>query len=133
MEFGVELEHSRGRGGVNIQLISDAKIAQSLLQDVRRGFAQQSPRARGNPMLRSFLAALMGPIPACAGKPHRTGRSIGYLRAYPRVRGGTLSGTSSLGNSMGLSPRARGNLMRRIAPSRRVTANMNLSKTSEQS
>ncbi len=70
-----------------------------------------SPRARGNPPRSRAPGAGAGPIPACAGEPPR--RTIGpfTIRAYPRVRGGTAIKIGSGSTYVGLSPRARGNLL----------------------
>jgi len=70
-----------------------------------------SPRARGNRRLRLCHRGSLGPIPACAGEPHKKCISFHRMRAYPRVRGGTLGETTTPGTPWGLSPRARGNLI----------------------
>ena len=49
-----------------------------------------------------------GPIPACAGEPLDGTDIADWLRAYPRVCGGTLSQVSRISTPYGLSPRVRG-------------------------
>ena len=68
-----------------------------------------SPRARGNPTTVSQTARRGGSIPACAGEPRKTLSIIIGLPVYPRVRGGTAGAAVSTSQSLGLSPRARGN------------------------
>ena len=51
----------------------------------------------------------MGPIPAGAGEPSRTGSGRSAPGAYPRRRGGTHSSGCTAGGYRGLSPQARGN------------------------
>ncbi len=68
-----------------------------------------SPRARGNPILRTRSDLPVGPIPAGAGQPRAITDTIWTDRAYPRGRGATALGKTRLTPSSGLSPRARGN------------------------
>ena len=53
-----------------------------------------SPRVRGSQGCQSHGWRAIGSIPACAGEPSRTNRSIAVIWVYPRVCGG--AGTSSL-------------------------------------
>ena len=50
-----------------------------------------------------------GPIPAYAGEPTCMSQTSTIFKAYPRVCGGTLSGSLRSVRVMGLSPRMRGN------------------------
>ena len=73
-----------------------------------------SPRVRGNHQVLPQQLRLRGSIPACAGEPSESASACRASRVYPRVCGGTaLSG--STGRSLaGLSPRVRGNRLRRL-------------------
>ncbi len=71
-----------------------------------------SPRARGNQHARRRPIHVVGSIPACTGEPtfglvDRTDEAV-----YPRVHGGTAVYLERLPSPSGLSPRARGNLVR---------------------
>ena len=68
-----------------------------------------SPHARGNPAWHSCAHGHDGPIPACAGEPLAQSLYRLFLRAYPRMRGGTRGGQAFALNLLGLSPHARGN------------------------
>ena len=58
-----------------------------------------------------------GSIPACAGEPVNRGQVFCHRGVYPRVCGGTGFGGHSLLALLGLSPRVRGNRLRRpLAP-----------------
>ena len=57
--------------------------------------------------------ALSRSIPAGAGEPRVLPRPRVYLPVYPRGCGGTASSPTSTGISSGLSPRVRGNPLRR--------------------
>ncbi len=84
-----------------------------------------SPRARGNPSNGSTIAACRGSIPACAGEPLSPPGWVTTIQVYPRVRGGTVSDGRPMGEEVGLSPRARGNLFRTLyssLPSRSIPA-----------
>ena len=70
-----------------------------------------SPRARGNRSTSHRAGCGIGTIPACAGEPLSPCRLVAILRDYPRVRGGTGFGSGPRDPVMGLSPRARGNLL----------------------
>ena len=72
-----------------------------------------SPRLRGNRRAPCPYCAPSGSIPAPAGEPSRTRTSRRSSRVYPRACGGTkeLDGTKK--HSRGLSPRLRGNPLRR--------------------
>ena len=73
-----------------------------------------SPRARGNRFAGSRRHPTGGSIPACAGEPRSCARFPKPDRVYPRVRGGTLAPLPHSRRSRGLSPRARGNLLRSV-------------------
>ena len=74
-----------------------------------------SPRMRGNHLLRSNNACTGRSIPAYAGEPARGGKRAKAPDVYPRVCGGTRGGGAVGHNAAGLSPRMRGNRMRRHA------------------
>ena len=71
-----------------------------------------SPLARGNPEHEEGQPLVRGPIPARAGEPG-CAKAVDFVGgAYPRSRGGTnLTGVHPM-SFMGLSPLARGNLVR---------------------
>ena len=73
------------------------------------GFQGLSPRVRGNRPAGDGDDGGGGSIPACAGEPpwHALQRAIDGV--YPRVCGGTLSGSTGDDANRGLSPRVRGN------------------------
>ena len=72
-----------------------------------------SPRVRGNPHIHTHTPRSDRSIPARAGEPGETGR-WGYLcRVYPRACGGTDAPLPVSLSIMGLSPRVRGNPLRR--------------------
>ncbi len=71
-----------------------------------------SPRARGNPAGSAGETHNSGSIPACAGEPAAPAPAVRRLAVYPRVRGGTRERVQMSLEQRGLSPRARGNLMR---------------------
>ena len=73
------------------------------------GVAGLSPRVRGNLHLARLPVEKMGSIPACAGEPFHTGRTVQMYRVYPRVCGGTDRCRGTLDPFDGLSPRVRGN------------------------
>ena len=77
------------------------------------GFDGLSPRVRGN--LISFLRAVVvvRSIPACAGEPTWCVIGATELAVYPRVCGGTAPGGRGIDEGLGLSPRVRGNRVRR--------------------
>ena len=68
-----------------------------------------SPRVRGNRAQRIAGQRSPGSIPACAGEPRipPAGQPTGGV--YPRVCGGTLTSAGEGRQSLGLSPRVRGN------------------------
>ena len=68
-----------------------------------------SPRVRGNPREGVVRSRRIGSIPACAGEPCMPMLSIGTLRVYPRVCGGTGNSGGYKIVVPGLSPRVRGN------------------------
>ena len=69
-----------------------------------------SPRVRGNPIPAPPARRRSGSIPACAGKPHRSGRYRGRRRVHPRVCGETFDPSAIWSSVAGPSPRVRGNL-----------------------
>ena len=76
----------------------------------------RSPRARGNlPELRR-IDALIGSIPASAGKPGPPGRRPPGTRVDPRERGETWNDGHHDYHARGRSPRARGNPSSPAAP-----------------
>ena len=68
-----------------------------------------SPRTRGNHRRAPGDLALSGPIPADAGEPLAYDSAADIIGAYPRGRGGTPRQRRRWRQSMGLSPRTRGN------------------------
>ena len=68
-----------------------------------------SPRGRGNLLRHQLGQHLAGSIPAWAGKPPTSGRSVAGPPVYPRVGGETGADAYSRGLHSGLSPRGRGN------------------------
>ncbi len=81
-----------------------------------RRYAQQglSPRVRGSPITTwTFLPARRS-IPACAGEPPTATPVPLSTEVYPRVCGGAAPGTLTDDRAVGLSPRVRGSLGRRI-------------------
>ena len=67
------------------------------------------PRVRGNRKRNRFPRRRTRSIPACAGEPPERNISRAQFTVYPRVCGGTASGSGSGGGARGLSPRVRGN------------------------
>ena len=72
-----------------------------------------SPRVRGNPLNRIGTPAEEGPIPACAGQPPWEALGMSRRRAYPRVCGATHLEAERRHELRGLSPRVRGNPLKR--------------------
>ena len=73
---------------------------------IRRGL---SPRVRGNPNRAAAQVLGTGSIPACAGEP-AWGFGVAHQReVYPRVCGGTAYWPTAAYETVGLSPRVRGN------------------------
>jgi len=68
-----------------------------------------SPRERGNLKQRARGRSVRGSIPARAGEPHWHARFAGGAGVYPRASGGTDFVQLFHWNSLGLSPRERGN------------------------
>ena len=68
-----------------------------------------SPRRRGNPGLNLVGIQQGGSIPAQAGEPGGCSGSSCFLRVYPRAGGGTVTKSTRLLYTSGLSPRRRGN------------------------
>ncbi len=71
-----------------------------------------SPLARGNRRAVPPAAAALGPIPARAGEPFGLPACCWLCKAYPRSRGGTTNKGWQDQIDVGLSPLARGNLLR---------------------
>ena len=76
----------------------------------RRGL---SPRVRGNPSVMRHSRSPRGSIPACAGEPQCAAPGGIDYGVYPRVCGGTGKSVALIVSMKGLSPRVRGNLVRR--------------------
>ena len=74
-----------------------------------------SPRGRGNPPYLIAALALVGSIPAWAGKPHVLGVVGRGQRVYPRVGGETRPSVLLRCRCGGLSPRGRGNRLMPLA------------------
>ena len=72
----------------------------------RRGL---SPRVRGNHPVYAMSMGGVRSIPACAGEPRTSTGPAPGLPVYPRVCGGTRHHAVGAGNTVGLSPRVRGN------------------------
>ena len=68
-----------------------------------------SPRVRGNLAIRCDWQWSAGSIPACAGEPSPVLSHFVISWVYPRVCGGTTAGGKVQAQSLGLSPRVRGN------------------------
>ena len=80
--------------------------SQAALVRATRGL---SPRVRGNPLRIASRTRALGSIPACAGEPLTSRCTTPIHRVYPRVCGGTSTGSLTAIPSKGLSPRVRGN------------------------
>ena len=72
-----------------------------------------SPRVRGNRVRRTGGRQKGGSIPASAGEPRTRNGGADRIRVYPRECGGTLARLRVRVRVGGLSPRVRGNQMRR--------------------
>ena len=84
-----------------------------------------SPRVRGNPVGLAAQSSSLRSIPACAGEPPSLLAVSRMCAVYPRVCGGTDRRTTSLADSIGLSPRVRGNPAHSsgpISPARSIPA-----------
>ena len=68
-----------------------------------------SPRVRGNPEYEAHRLGVLRSIPACAGEPVQTPSSSATIKVYPRVCGGTTVVVGENVQTIGLSPRVRGN------------------------
>ena len=68
-----------------------------------------SPRVRGNRVGGNPSVGFGRSIPACAGEPHPRPSVAKSPGVYPRVCGGTGSGSRPASAVIGLSPRVRGN------------------------
>ncbi len=80
---------------------------------VRRGYGL-SPRVRGNLASLWLVSGKWGSIPACAGEPRSLLMLLKTQTVYPRVCGGTGPLQSPRHSAAGLSPRVRGNRLRRV-------------------
>ena len=82
---------------------------------VDRGFRLRglSPRVRGNLDKDRFTVFNGGSIPACAGEPTLDLVCYAARTVYPRVCGGTRRSATPAELWKGLSPRVRGNRLRR--------------------
>ena len=76
-----------------------------------RVIAGPSPRARGSHATVRGLDLRVRSIPACAGEPASSLRSVVPPRVHPRVRGGAMRTCDSADPTAGPSPRARGSLL----------------------
>ena len=72
-----------------------------------------SPRVRGNRLHRRAPSRASRSIPACAGEPTSGTMSPALMGVYPRVCGGTSPECADRAATWGLSPRVRGNRLRR--------------------
>ena len=88
------------------------------IQSNRTKMKGLSPLARGNLERRRRHHLRQGPIPARAGQPPWANASRIQRRAYPRSRGATSIIDKVVMRVHGLSPLARGNL---VKPSRRAS------------
>ena len=68
-----------------------------------------SPRVRGNRLPRLAGCGVRGSIPASAGEPSVLSKWSCARGVYPRECGGTVMAKQDAGDSVGLSPRVRGN------------------------
>ena len=67
-----------------------------------------SPPTRGIPPAAVIVIKSCRSIPAYAGDPDEFVAGIGYVRVYPRLRGGSLFNPARSGGISGLSPPTRG-------------------------
>ena len=72
-------------------------------------FEGLSPRVRGNLVVHVVPPEIARSIPACAGEPTSCSGITSHTPVYPRVCGGTKTGTDLIATCQGLSPRVRGN------------------------
>ena len=96
MPYYTELVYPRVCGGAVSSQTSD------------RSTSGLSPRVRGSRRRHRRGLAGIRSIPACAGEPIATGRSIPAGRVYPRVCGGAQRSGVWYYSVGGLSPRVRG-------------------------
>ena len=73
-----------------------------------------SPRGRGKPGKSFLLRAIMGLIPAWAGKTRKRPRGYSGNAAHPRVGGENITASPGLHGTRGSSPRGRGKLVGRV-------------------
>ncbi len=71
-----------------------------------------SPHARGKPVAAGLDEMVAGPIPACAGETAAAHRFPVAVGAYPRMRGGNAAPVGFDNLPEGLSPHARGKLVK---------------------
>ena len=71
------------------------------------------PRVRGNRVAYRGRGTVVGSIPAGAGEPGAPSPSTQKRTVYPRVCGGTSPACASDPQMSGLSPRVRGNRMKK--------------------
>ena len=64
-------------------------------------------------MFRDVLQLAVRSIPAWAGEPRSGPASAPLCRVYPRVGGGTITGGNNRFTPEGLSPRGRGNPLKK--------------------
>ena len=81
-------------------------------EGVERRLLGLSPRMRGNPRWRRVIGKSCRSIPAHAGQPRPSPRSLYGSMVYPRACGATTSRAAFLARLAGLSPRMRGNRKR---------------------
>ncbi len=73
-----------------------------------------SPYARGNPTGDNPRFIRDGSIPVCTGKPLFFSDCLTFSRVYPRMHGETRVDGFGCVHAGGLSPYARGNLLRKL-------------------
>ena len=103
--------HSCCPNGVYPRVCGGTRYAH--IQDLRR--QGLSPRVRGNLKQQPPDKQDAGSIPACAGEPRSLHACTERDTVYPRVCGGTRTRLPRVIPDHGLSPRVRGNHMRRYA------------------
>ena len=82
-----------------------------------------SPPTRGNPPGSIVCSGMGRSIPAHAGEPSGSAKSVDFGSVYPRPRGGTSPARARASSSAGLSPPTRGNLLMRV-PSGRIAGSI---------
>ena len=84
------------------------------------GYVGLSPRLRGNPGTGYSDSKRLGSIPAPAGEPTSSTSAAFRSWVYPRACGGTQTFYRSFMAETGLSPRLRGNPLRRETMDKRI-------------